>query len=116
MKKLSCVIALSLVVLLAACGQSNPLIGKWEAEPIMGINSGEVEFKADSTVSTSMIGGMEQTHETKIDGYKVEKDRVGVIVTDPQNKQSATLWYRMKDPDTATLDTGIVTIVYHRKK
>lgn len=113
MKRLFYVVALPVVLLLAACGPSNPLIGQWESEPMMGMVS-SIEFKSGSMISSGSIGGMANSAEMKVKDYKIEKDKVGVVIE--QDNASVTMTYNLVDTDTIEQDMGIVKIRLHRKK
>lgn len=114
MKKKFYLIVLPLALLLVACGPKNPLIGKWESEPMMGITS-SMEFKSGSMSGGASMGGISnQGSEISISEYKVEKERVGVVVK--QDGQTATVWYTIVDADTVVQDMGLVKMRFHRKK
>lgn len=115
MKKILYAVVFPIMLFLAACGPSNQLIGSWQSEPVMGISS-KMEFKGGAMISSSMMGGMEQKQEVKVDEYKVEKDRVGVTISDPQSKQTATVWFQLVDADTIVQNNGLMEIRYHRVK
>lgn len=103
------VAALLSILSLTGCFGSSDLIGKWQSEPIMGIQS-KIEFKSGSVIATSAQGDS----ETKVDGYVSEKNRLGVVVK--QGDQKVTVWYDVKDHDTISQNAGIMNIVYHRIK
>jgi hypothetical protein len=109
MRKLLCIVALPLVLLLAACGPNNPLIGKWRATTY-GVVS-EIEFKSGSIVSSKQGAAI----ESKIDSYTVEKGRVGLTITGP-NGQKVTGWYDIVDNDTITFGQEPMKITFHRVK
>ncbi|MDD4912218.1 MAG: hypothetical protein PHP57_07970 [Sideroxydans sp.] len=113
MKRLIYVVALPVVLLLAACGPSNPLIGQWESEPMMGIVS-LVEFKSGSMINSGSIGGMTNSAEVKVKDYKIEKDKVGVVLE--QEGATVTMTYNLVDTDTIEQDMGFVKLRLHRKK
>lgn len=114
MKKLPYIFALPLILLLVACGPNNPLLGKWESEPMMGISS-SIEFLSDSISAASAMGGMSTaSQETKVKGYKIEKDKVGVVIA--QGETTVTSWFAIVDADTIVQDLGIIKTRYHRKK
>lgn len=110
-KSLILVIAALLSTLaLTGCFESSDLIGKWQSEKVMGIQS-SVEFKSGSIVSSSIAGDT----ETKIDGYVSEKNRLGVVIK--QGDQKATVWYDVKDHDTISQNVGgMIEVVFHRVK
>lgn len=116
LKKNLYVAALPIILLLTACGPSNTLIGKWESEPLSGIGgiTNTLEFTGSSVASVGKVMGMEQTQETKVKEYKVEKEKVGVVIA--QGANSVTMWYQIVDPDTIDQDIGIMKLRYHRKK
>lgn len=109
-KKIFHIALLPVILLLAACGPSNTLMGKWQSEPIMG-NSNSMEFKSGSIIVNNEAGSV----ETKIKGYTVEKDRVGVII--PQGDNTVTGWFKIVDADTISQDIpGLMTLRFHRQK
>jgi len=113
MQKFAYVLALPVVLLLAACGPSNPLIGQWESEPMMGMVS-QIEFKSGAIVSSGSFGRMSNSAEIKVDEYKIEKDKVGVVIK--EGNSSMTMTYNIVDADTIEQDMGIVKSRFHRKK
>lgn len=113
MNKLLYLIALPAVLLLAACGPKNQLIGKWVSEPMMGVTS-TMEFKSGSVVGGSSVGGMSNSNEVKVADYKIEKDKIGVVVQ--QGDSTATMTYNIIDADTIEQDMGFVKARFHRVK
>ena len=113
MKKLIYVAMLPLIVFLTACLANNPLIGTWKSEPIMGITS-LVEFKNGEMINKSGFGGISNSSEIKVSEYKIEKDKVGVVVE--QESTTATMWYTIIDADTIEQDTGMIKVRLHRIK
>lgn len=109
-KSLILVIAVLLSTLaLTGCYESSDLIGKWQSET-MGIKS-SLEFKSSSIVSSGVSGDS----EIKIDGYVSEKDRLGVVIK--QGEQKVTVWYDVKDYDTISQNVGgMMKVVFHRVK
>jgi hypothetical protein len=98
--------------LLAGCGGSD-LIGKWQSEKMMGLNTqSTIEFKPGSIVSLATNGGSDS--ETKIDSYVSDKNRRGVVIKSGENK--LTTWFTLKDKDTLIEDVGGIDIVFHRVK
>ena len=71
------VFALCISFLLAACGGSSPIVGKWKDEAT-GI--GTIEFKDDGTLTLSALGQSE-TVKYKIDGDKITVTADGVDTT-----------------------------------
>ena len=104
MKKLMYLLALPVVLMLTACGPDNPLIGKWEANGPMGTKS-VVEFSRGAFTRTDKdMLGTESTSEIKVSEYKIEKDKVGVVIE--QDGQKATVYYHLADADNVALDLG----------
>lgn len=95
---------------LTGCFESSDLIGKWQSEKIMGIQS-VMQFKPDSMVVSSIAGDS----ETKIAGYVSEKGRLGVVVN--QGEQKVTMWFDEIDHDTIRQTVGgIIHLDFHRVK
>lgn len=103
------VAALFSILSLTGCFESSDLIGKWQTE-VMGIES-TIEFKSGSMVSSDGGG---QSVETKVDGYVTEKNRLGVVLKQGDDKK--TTWFDVKDHDTISQGTGFVKLVFHRVK
>lgn len=107
---------MAVVLTLVACGESNQLIGKWEAEMpdimkplanMMPKGSNALEF-----TSSSMKRG---DVEIKVDSYQVEKERIGVVVSEGNKK--VTQWFNIIDDDTIEEDVGLgLKMTYHRIK
>ena len=112
-KKIVMLIALPALLLLSGCGPKNPLIGTWESEPVMGI-SNTMEFKSASITSGNSIGGLSRSQETKVSEYKIEKDKIGVVVA--QNDSTTTEWFNIIDENTIEQDLGFLKSRFHRKK
>lgn len=112
MKKLLCLFAIPLAVLLTACGPKNPLLGQWESEPVMGI-SNSIEFKRSSMIGSSAMGGASSSSEISVKEYKVQGNTVAVVLE--QNGSTATFTYNVIDPNTIEQDMGFVKQRFHRK-
>jgi len=114
MNKLLFAVAIPVALLLTACGPDNPLIGEWDAEPQMGMK-GSIEFTRGSMINKTVAFGTESETEVKVAEYKIEKDKVGVMVE--QDGQKGTIFYRLVDADTIAQDVGFgAKVVFHRKK
>lgn len=99
------------ILSLTGCFEKSDLIGKWQAEPTMGVDThSSLEFKSGSII----ISGMAGDSETKIDGYVSDKNRLGVVIK--RGDQKVTDWFDVKDHDTISQNAGILSIVYHRVK
>lgn len=61
------VLALCVLLLLAACGSSPGLVGKWKEET----SGGSVEFTADGTLNMYYNGQNVGSAEYKVDGNKI---------------------------------------------
>ncbi len=114
MKKTILYMVLALV--LASCEQSNPLLGKWKSEAILGA-SRMVEFKPDSVITTSSAFGVDESREEKVSDYQIEKEgngqeKVGVSVK--KGNDTETVWYKVLNKDTLQFDAGLVSMTYHR--
>lgn len=112
-KKIIMLAVLPILLLLGGCGPKNPLLGAWESEPTMGISS-TMEFKSGSITSGNSIGGLSRSQETKVSEYKIEKDKVGVVVA--QNDSTTTEWFNIIDENTIEQDMGFLKSRFHRKK
>lgn len=112
MKKLFAASLLFFVALTTGCGPNNPLIGTWESEPMMGIVS-SVEFKNGSMVSSGSMGGMTNSNEIPVKEYRVENNKVSVVVA--QDAVTAIITYNIVDADTIEQDMGLMKIQFHRK-
>jgi hypothetical protein len=106
-------VALPILLVLNGCGPKNPLIGAWESEPIMGISS-TMEFKSGSVTNGNSIGGISRSQETKVSEYKIEKDKIGVVIA--QNDSTTTEWFNIIDENTIEQDLGFLKSRFHRKK
>ncbi|NCN89500.1 MAG: hypothetical protein GW936_08715 [Gallionella sp.] len=113
MKFMKIVGMLSVCALLAACGEKNPLEGKWNAESRMGM-SGGIEFKSGSMIVKSEIMGISNEAEVKVDDYKIEKDKVGVVIS--KDNVSQTIWYALVDENTIQEGNGFASVRYQRAK
>ena len=115
MKKIISIVSLLFfTVLLSGCLGQSDLIGKWESEPIMGMQ-GTMEFKSGAMISSSSGGiASSGTVETKVEDYVSEKTRLGVVVKDGDNK--ITMWFNVKDKDTIVQDLGLAKVTFHRVK
>ncbi|MBW8067805.1 MAG: hypothetical protein GJU73_10230 [Ferrovum sp.] len=105
-----------LALVLSSCGESNPLLGKWKSEAVLGA-SRTLEFKRDSVVTTSTAFGVDESREEKVSGYQIEKEgngqeKVGVSVK--KGDGTETVWYKVLNPNTLQFDAGLVSVTYHR--
>lgn len=108
-RKIALFIAAPVFTFLIGCGPKNPLIGVWETDPIMGISS-SIEFKSNSMIA----GNGMVSQEGKVSEYKIEKEKVGVVVE--QNGNKATVWFHITDDDNIEQDLGFSKLRFHRKK
>ena len=114
MNKFLYVIALPVIFLLSACGPNNQLLGKWDSEPDILGGTSIVEFSRSAMSSSSKNGFINGDAEIKVKEYKVEKNKVGVVIA--QGENSATLWFDIIDPNTIQQDLGMMKVRFHRKK
>lgn len=111
MKKMLYLLVLPVIFLLSGCG--NALSGKW------GNGVAEesfIEFTGDKQIVVNKAMGMESKKEIPIKEYKVEKNRVGTVISDPATHEEATLWYDIVDANTVKLSSMFGTTVLHRIK
>ncbi|MBU6995731.1 hypothetical protein [Ferrovum myxofaciens] len=114
MKKTIMYVVLALT--LSSCGESNPLLGKWKTEAILGASS-TLEFKRDAVITTSTAFGVDESREEKVSDYRIEKEgngqeKVGVSVK--KGNETETVWYKVLNKDTLQFDAGLVSMTYHR--
>ena len=105
-----------LALVLASCEKSNPLLGKWKSEAVLGASS-MVEFKRDSIITTSSAFGVDESREEKVSDYQIEKEgngqeKVGVSIK--KGNETETVWYKVLNKDTLQFDAGLISMTYHR--
>lgn len=112
MKKMLYLSAMSVVLLLTGCG-GNSLTGKWTGA--QGGAGGTIEFTSNKMVTITNSMGTTKEVEIAIKEYKVEKNRVGVVVESGKGL-SETTWFDIIDPDTIKMKLGFMDAIFHRVK
>lgn len=89
------------------------MTGKWTAAP--GGAGGTIEFTSSKMITVANSMGTTKEIEIAIKEYKVEKNRVGVVVESVKGL-SETTWIDIIDPDTIKMNFGFMDAVFHRVK